>query len=273
MGDEDQILIGEGVVLDSGAAPVTLRILSGAIDLLLIIVLMASGLSMLAQVTMGLNSALGRAIGIAWTVACLVILPATVETLSRGRSLGRWAIGLRVVRDDGGPVSIRHALTRALVGVLEVAGTAGMLAVTVSMLGARGKRIGDHLAGTYAMRTRGPRRALPPVTMPDSLASWAATADITRLPDGLALTSRLFLGRADALHPASRVRVGSALAAQMREHVAPAPPAGTHPEDFLSAVLAERRDREWAIETTRLARARREGEAMRRLPYRVPDAD
>jgi len=273
MTDEDAILIGEGVVLDTGAAPVPLRILSGTIDFVILMLLLVGGLAMLDRILPSLNDAWGRAIVILWTVAVLVLLPTLVETLSRGRSVGRWAVGLRIVRDDGGPVSARHAASRALLGVLEVVATAGMLAVTVSALGARGKRIGDYVAGTYAMRTRGAKRALPPLTMPPELAAWAHTADITRLPDGLALTTRMFLGRAREMHPPARARVGTRLSELVTTHVSPPPPAGTHPETFMTAVLCERRDREWVIESGRMARAEREGHALRTLPYGIPDAD
>ncbi|MDN4490174.1 RDD family protein [Demequina sp. SYSU T00068] len=273
MDDEDQILIGEGVVLDSGAAPVTLRILSGALDMLVVLVLYAAGFGLVGQLLPAVGDAWARVLVIGWTVTCLVIVPTTVETLSRGRSVGRWAAGLRVVRDDGGPVSVRHALTRALLGVLEIYGTVGTLAVTVSVLGARGKRIGDHLAGTYAMRTRGSRKALPPLSMPPGLGEWARTADITRLPDGLALTGRMFLARADRMHAPSRVRLGSLLSGRMATHVSPPPPAGTHPEAFIAAVLTERRDREWVLESARMSRAEADGDALRRLPYGIPDVD
>ncbi|BDZ60232.1 hypothetical protein GCM10025873_28010 [Demequina sediminis] len=201
MTDEDSILIGEGVVLDSGAAPVPLRMVSGAIDMVATLMLLVAGFAALDNLLPAVNDAWQRAIVIAWTVVGLVVVPVLVETLSRGRSLGRWAMGLRVVRDDGGPVSARHATARALLAVLEVYGTAGMLAVTVSALGSRGKRIGDYVAGTYAMRTRGAKRALPTLAMPVGLGEWARTADITRLPDGLALTARMFLARVDSIHP------------------------------------------------------------------------
>ncbi|WP_062386542.1 RDD family protein [Demequina iriomotensis] len=273
MTDEDSILIGEGVVLDSGAASVPLRILSGAIDVIVTVVVMATGFSMLTDAVAQLNDAWVRAILTVWTVACLVLAPILVETLTRGRSLGRWALGLRIVRDDGGPVSVRHAAARALLGVLEIYATLGMLAVGVSAFGTRGKRIGDYVAGTYAMRTRGARRSLPPLAMPPALAEWARTADITRLPDGLALTARMFLGRAATMHMAARVRVGSQLSARFTEHVSPLPPAGTHPEDFLAAVLVERRDREHRVEAARMARSESDAARLRALPYGIPDAD
>jgi hypothetical protein len=64
------------------------------------------------------------------------------------------------------------------------------------------------------------------------------------LPDGLALAARQFLGRAASLHPASRAAIGTQLVGGALEHVAPAPPAGHHPETVLAAVLAERRRRD-----------------------------
>ena len=60
-------------------------------------------------------------------VLCFVVVPAAVETLSRGRSLGKLAAGLRIVRDDGGAIRFRHAVIRALIGFLEIYLTFGGL--------------------------------------------------------------------------------------------------------------------------------------------------
>ena len=42
------------------------------------------------------------------------------ETLTRGKTLGKMAIGLRVVSDDGGAERFRQALVRALTGAIEI---------------------------------------------------------------------------------------------------------------------------------------------------------
>ena len=57
------------------------------------------------------------------------------------------ALGLRVVRDDGGPIRFRHALVRGLVGVVEIWLTVGAVALVVSLASSQGKRLGDFLAG------------------------------------------------------------------------------------------------------------------------------
>jgi hypothetical protein len=86
--------------------------------------------------------------------------------------------------------------------------------------------------------------------VPPRLASWARSADIASLPTGLTLAVRQYLGRLPTIDPESRVRIGARLADEVSSYVAPAPPAGTAPEDFLCAVLASRRERDSA----RLAR-------------------
>lgn len=273
MSDTDDIVIGEGVALEAGAAPVTLRILSGAIDFVVYLLAAFVLLRAAGPIVSSVSVAWAAAIVVILSVTMLVFVPATVETLSRGRSLGRLAAGLRVVRDDGGPVSVRHAIARSFVGLIEIYGTAGTVAIVVSLLSSRGKRIGDYLAGTYAMRTRGAKSQLPPVVMPPHLAAWARAADVSRLPDGLALTSRLFLARAHQMRPESHARIAHDLAAAVRTHVAPPPPEGTTDDDCIAAVLAERRDREWRVETQRARRAAAEDARIAALPFAIPDAE
>ncbi|WP_062071975.1 RDD family protein [Demequina sediminicola] len=271
--DDDEIIIGEGVSLSTGAAPVTLRMLSGAIDVFVYGVTAALAMTGLSAVVGPVvNEAAWAAILIATLVLWLGVLPALVETLTRGYSLGHLALGLRMVRDDGGPLSFRHSFIRSFVGIVEIYATFGMVAITVSTLSARGKRLGDMLAGTYAMRVRGAPRALPPIAMPPQLAPWARSADIRRLPDGLALTCRHFLGRAPSLRMDSRARLGTELAARLTELVFPAPPPGTHPEVLIAAVISERSRRELDLEMRRQARLEKEDARVTALPYGLTDA-
>lgn len=271
---QDGILIGEGVVLDARPATFITRTLGALLDFFVVVVVL--WLLVMATVTW---FAPGLLTGDATTMIMLAVvsflftvaLPTTVETLSRGRSLGKLATGIRIVRDDGGPVRFRHALVRALVGLIELWMTAGALAAIVSLANTKGKRLGDLAAGTYAIRVRGGRQESAPVVMPASLAGWAHSADMRRLPDGLALAARRMLGRADRLAPASRARLADDLAGRVERYVAPGPPPGTHPEAFLHAVLAERRDREWAAAQREQSRAREQAALLHRLPYSVPD--
>jgi uncharacterized RDD family membrane protein YckC len=186
-----------------------------------------------------------QAAGVVLLVLVLIVYPVTFETLLRGRTPGKAAMGLRVVRDDGGPIGFRHALARGLLGAaVERPGvTLFTAAVVVSSLNERHKRLGDLLAGTMVVRERVPVRGGAVAEMPPQLAGWAAGLDLTRLDDGLALSVRQFVARADQLTDAAREDLGGRLVQAVTAAVGP-PPAGTPGWAVLSAVLAERRRRE-----------------------------
>lgn len=266
----DQVVIGEGVVLDARAASPASRMLGALIDLAVLAVVVVVGILILSQVEW---SAFGAdAVVVTVFLATIwIVLPTAVDTLTRGRSLGKWAAGIRIVRDDGGPIVFRQAFVRALTGVVELWLTFGTVALICSIVHPQGKRVGDILAGTYAVRVRGAANVHPPLVMPQHLRVWAAAADVARMPDGLALAVRQFLGRATTMHPPSRVALGTQLTAEVQRYVQPLPPRGTHPESFLAAVLAERREREIRAGARQVVQQRHEAELLARLPYGVPD--
>ena len=270
---DDGILTGEGVLLDARPASFASRMLGAFVDLTALAVVIGVGLVALSWVGLTIDPGYTAALTILFLVTIMVGIPTTVESLTRGRSLGKLTAGIRIVRDDGGPVRFRQAFVRALVGVGELWLTLGSVALITSIVHPQGKRVGDILAGTYAVRVRGAVTTTPPVPLPWELVPWARSADIRRLPDGIALATRQFLSRTESLHPASRARLGADLAAEVSRYVAPAPPAGTHPEAFLAAVVAERRDRELAVAMSSAGRVAAEAGAMRRLPHGVPDPE
>ncbi|MDR3106636.1 MAG: RDD family protein, partial [Bifidobacteriaceae bacterium] len=179
--------------------------------------------------------------------------------------------GIRVVRDDGGPVALRQAFVRALSAVFEVWLILGGIAFVTMLFNDRGKRVGDFLAGTYVMRVRGVQLQVLSLSMPPELAAWARIADIGTLGDGLALRARQFLLRAHSLSLYSRQHLGVSLAAEVAQRTAPPPPPGTHPERYLAAVICERRNRELALAPRRIGRAEALTSAVRHLPYQIPD--
>jgi uncharacterized RDD family membrane protein YckC len=242
LGDDD-LVTGEAVALDLPPATVGVRVASGLIDVLAEGVLLLLVFFVAGVAAGSADEALLAVATVVSTVLVLVVVPSTVETLTRGRSLGKLALGLRTVRDDAGPVSFRHAFMRALVGVVEIWVFSGVPALVCALVTTRGKRLGDVVAGTYVVRERFPFPVLRPAPMPPHLAGWASRADITPLPDGLALAVRQFLGRAPSLNPVSRATLAGQLLEQVMPHVAPAPPPGQHPEALLAAVVAERRRR------------------------------
>ncbi len=113
---DDELITGEAVALDLRPAGFVLRAAGAAIDVItylvayLLIVLLV--LSPVASAF--LDEGMQRTAAITALVFCIVVVPATVELLTQGRSLGKLAVGARVVRDDGGAIGFRHAFIRAM---------------------------------------------------------------------------------------------------------------------------------------------------------------
>ena len=238
----DQLVTGEAVALELPAASVGVRAISGLIDVVVEGSLLILGLFVGAFTAV--DDATASVVGIVVVAVVLVIGPATLETVTGGRTLGKLVVGLRTVRDDAGPISFHHSFVRQLVAVVEIWVLFGVPALISAMVSPKGKRLGDYLAGTYVVRDRVPLRLPYPAQMPPHLAHWAHSADIAPLPDSLAVSVRQLVGRAASLGPEARARLVDDIAGQVRPLVSPRPPAGTHPEDFLAAVAAERRRRD-----------------------------
>ena len=112
----DDLVTGEGVAVEVPVASVAARMAGGAIDVFLVLLVLVIGAFVFGAVTAATSEAVQGIAGILLTSLVLIGMPAIIETVSRGRSVGMLALGLRVVRDDGGPSTARHALVRALVG-------------------------------------------------------------------------------------------------------------------------------------------------------------
>ena len=253
-----EVITGEAVVIDVPFARFPSRTLALIIDIAVQLVLLfgLGGVALAAGAGGGLDAAAVAAISLTVSAAIIVGYPTLFETLSRGRSLGKLALGLRVVSDDGGPERFRQALMRALAGVLEIWLTLGFIALLTSLLSSGGKRLGDIFAGTFVITERLPGRrgtTAPMSALPPALAAWAATAELSGLTDATAETARQYLSRYYDFTPATREEFGRRIAAAVAAQVTPPPPPGTSPPDYLSAVLAERRDRAHARITAQTA--------------------
>ncbi|MFC9817729.1 RDD family protein [Streptomyces virginiae] len=241
------LVTGDAVVLGLRPARLPSRALAILLDLAVYVtvyVLLTVGLTL---ATASLDPAAQAAVGVAGFLLLLVGIPIAVETLSHGRSLGKLACGLRVVRDDGGPIRFRHALVRGALGVVELLLTFGTVAAIASLVSARGRRLGDVFAGTLVVRERVPgARVMPVPPPPPWLAGRFTQLDLSAVPDGLWLAIRQYLTRMNQLDP----QVGAAMAARLADDLvartgAP-PPAGVPAAAFLMAVVHERQSRDAA---------------------------
>jgi uncharacterized RDD family membrane protein YckC len=240
------LVTGEAVALGLQPAKLPSRALAMTLDLIVYMggyIVISIGL---VAATSSLDEAAAAAVTVASLLLILIGVPIAVETLTRGRSLGKLACGLRVVRDDGGPIRFRHALVRGAVGVFEIQMSFAVIACIASLVSARGRRLGDVFAGTLVVRERIPAQrawaALPPP--PPWLSGPLTGADLSGVPDGLWLAVRQYLARVRQLDPQVGWAMGERLAADVAARAAVTVPPRTPATAFLAALVAERQARD-----------------------------
>jgi uncharacterized RDD family membrane protein YckC len=231
----------DAVALDLEVATIGSRGIAYLLDL----ALFAVGFLVLGLVQLALggggwfDSGLGVAIALVLAFAWQFGYPIGFETLWRGRTLGKAAMGLRVVTVEGAPVGVRHATIRAVTAPFEVLLTSGLVASIASFASPRAQRLGDLAAGTLVVRER--RIAPEPevATFPHRLAPRPTSPRSTSLPWGPGSTGSSVTPCVGRRAPGrARWQVASEVAGAIAPRVRPLPPAGTSPEAFLAAVAA-----------------------------------
>jgi uncharacterized RDD family membrane protein YckC len=232
------IVTPEAVVLDFELAGLASRAVARLLDLLI------QGAAMLAlgiAVGLALTGSAGVVLLVVGFAAVILGYPVLVETLMRGRSPGKAALGLRVVTVEGAPIAPRHAFIRSILGLVDfLLPPGGLLAVASSLLSPRGQRLGDLVAGTMVLRERtavGPALAVW-FSPPAGLEAYAGNLDVSSVTSEQFGVIRAFLLRVSELTPESRVAMAFRLAEPVKEAMHHQPPPGVHPEQFLVAVAA-----------------------------------
>ena len=238
------IITPEAVVLELETAGVASRVLSGLIDAAIQVVLyIVLVFATLLIVSGGGGASNQVSTAVAGFVLFLVVFlyPLVSEMIGRGRTIGKMALGLRVVTVEGAPIRFRHAALRAMGGLVDKWVPPGGLVGTFFVLGTPNRqRIGDLLAGTLVIRDPN-RTALPAgiwFPVPASYETYAAGIDPTALTVDQYTVLRSFLLRVRELTPAARSQVAADLAARTERTLQHTRPAQVQPETFLLCVIA-----------------------------------
>lgn len=224
----------DGVAISLTLAGAGSRMLAAALDFTISIAVF-----LLVLVGAGLTGILGadfQGLAAATVVLFVMVLfvgvPIAFETLASGRTIGKMALGIRVVNDDGSPVRLWPSIIRNLarfVDLLPGFYAIGFLSVLMTK---REQRIGDLMAGTVVVRDRIGTIAAARLAVPEG-PRW----DVRMVtPDDVAVATR-FLDRVDQLQPTARTRIARSLAETIGPKVSGAP-HGTRPEDLLRGIVA-----------------------------------
>ena len=167
--------------------------------------------------------------------------PALLETRWNGQTVGKRALGLRVVTVEGSPVRFRHSAIRSVLQIVDFfIPPIGVTATCVSLLNRQNQRLGDVFAGTIVLRERTGAAFPVPVSFPPlpGLELYARSLDVGGIAPEQYAVIRSFLLRVNTLTAGARAHIGTRLANAVAASMHHQPPSNVSPEAFLVSVAA-----------------------------------
>jgi uncharacterized RDD family membrane protein YckC len=214
-----KVRTSDNVQIGYTLAGIASRFMAWLLDLLInLLVVVVAGLGA-AAVFAAMGSSGGLAEALALTLFSLMFLVghflyfAIFEATSAGRTPGKRALGLRVVRIDGSAPGLSEALVRNIARIVDYSFGIGLF---VAFFHPQSRRVGDLLAGTMVVRERtavAPTQLLAPVMVrtPDA---GPGIDGLDRLGDHELGVLRAFLSRS-GLPIDQRNRLAAQIAAKL----------------------------------------------------------
>lgn len=232
---EDRLTIAtpEGVDLELTLAGVGSRFASALLDYLIQLATIVA-LALVLGFGVGLSPGDGGFASAVWIVLSFLLFVGydiTFEVLASGRTPGKRMNGLRVVRENGGPVTFPISAVRNVLRIVDILPGTYLVGIASILVSSRNQRLGDLAAGTLVVRER--KVAPPPLWLP---ARPATSLDASGI-DQLELAAvRSFLARRNQLTADARVQLARELAAKLRPKVGGA--GADAPDELLLERLA-----------------------------------
>jgi uncharacterized RDD family membrane protein YckC len=232
----------EGVSLELPLAGLGSRFVALLVDVLLQGIAFAALIVVLVVADAG-----GYAAAALVAVAVFAILfayPVAFELGAGGRTPGKRWNGLRVVCDDGSPVTFRGSALRNILRLVDILPAMFLVGAIAIFATRNNQRLGDLAAGTLVVREARAAsiavQAAEPVEAAEDgeLPAW----DVSGLREAELATLRRFLERRDALDAAPRSLLARDLADRLRPSVGGGG-SDLPPERFLELIAALRRIR------------------------------
>lgn len=218
--DKIGILTPENIPFTYILAGPVVRSCAWLVDLILISMTMGVAACVLTSV--------GFALGPGWFAALFAIVGfllqwgygALCEWLLSGRTLGKALLGVRVLGQDGLPVTFSQAAVRNLLRLVDILPGGYLLGVLGCAFHPRRQRIGDLAAGTVVVRARGRGPRTAPSWPSDSRQASNASDVLPPISRELSDLVVAVAMRRDALPGTARQRLFGTLAQQIERQTA-----------------------------------------------------
>lgn len=164
---------------------------------------------------------------------------ALFEAIWVGQTPGKRFAQIRVMKDDGRPISAYDAVARNLLRIVDEMPTMYMVGMVSILISKQNKRLGDYVAGTVVVHEKTIQEARPFLdTRADESFPTYDTSGIT--PDEL-LVIETFLHRRDSFEPALRTSMAAKLAKRLGAKLGANVMGWPHTEHFIEAVYEQYR--------------------------------
>jgi uncharacterized RDD family membrane protein YckC len=242
---EDRLTIAtpEGVDLELTLAGVGSRFTSALLDYLIQLLILLA-LALVLGLGVGLRPGAGGYAAAIWGVLAFLLFvgyDVSFEVLASGRTPGKRRNGLRVVLENGGPVTFPASAVRNVLRLIDLLPGAYLVGIASILVSSRNQRLGDHAAGTLVVRER---KVLPPEPVLRTFGGGVSAPawDTGGIGADELTAVRSFLARRDSLTANARAQLAAELAARLRPKVGGGV-GNEPPELFLERLAAAKAER------------------------------
>jgi uncharacterized RDD family membrane protein YckC len=234
-GDRYTIATPEGIEVDLVLAGLGSRFIARLIDSLV-----QSGIILaLVFVNVAIRTGWMTAITVVSIFAEIFVYDVLFEVLASGRTPGKRAQRLRVVRTGGQPVGFFSSSIRNVLRLIDFLPNAYLIGTITIVASKHNQRLGDLAAGTLVVRERDPRvdgsdwSSWSRATVPEAdVLGW----DVSAVTPAEIAAIQAFIDRRLSLAPEARYRFAYELASRLAGKVTGIP-AGVHPEYVIEGVF------------------------------------
>ncbi len=163
------------------------------------------------------------------------------EMKMEGQSPGKRATGLRVIRDDGRPITLSDSAIRNLVRIADFLPGSYFVGIISVWFSSRSKRLGDYAAGTIVVKERTTTAPQPPPAAADgelSALDRSLVPKISMLRDEDIQAARRFMDRREDLDPQTRTRLAQRISHALCSRMETSTARWPGPEQFIASVAA-----------------------------------
>lgn len=158
MAKSAEIVTAHNVVIQYEMAPIMSRVIASILDFMIVGFYIFLMQILVASFTIG-RMRIGQDFGVEMLILYILLLPAFfysfwMESVFAGQTVGKMAMGLRVLKSNGKNASIGDLFLRWVFRFIDLTGSLGALGIIVALSNENSQRLGDLVGNTIVIKLR-----------------------------------------------------------------------------------------------------------------------